>query len=171
MEIKTIPISKIKPAVYNPRKDLKPGDPEYDKLKKIINEFGLVDPLVINKDFTLISGHQRLKILKEQGVKQVQVSVVNLNKQKEKALNIALNNPSAQGEWCYPKLKDLIVEIDDGALDMELLGFDELELKDIFDYEGLNVGGNGGGAGSSGKKPLQCPECGYEFPPKKGKEN
>jgi len=34
MEIQKIPVSKLNPAAYNPRKDLKPGDPEYEKLKR-----------------------------------------------------------------------------------------------------------------------------------------
>jgi hypothetical protein len=37
MQLETIPISKIKPAKYNPRKDLQPGDPEYEKLKSVLN--------------------------------------------------------------------------------------------------------------------------------------
>ena len=92
MHIQTILINQINPAPYNPREDLKPGDPEYDKLKKSIDEFGYVEPLVWNKQTqTLVSGHQRFKILKEQGIKEVEVSVVNLSLDKEKALNLALN--------------------------------------------------------------------------------
>ena len=44
MEIKRMKLSDIKPALYNPRKDLKPGDPEYDKMKRSINEFDCVEP-------------------------------------------------------------------------------------------------------------------------------
>lgn len=51
MEIKRIPLNQINPAKYNPRKDLKPGDPEYEKLKKSIDEFDLVEPLVMNKRY------------------------------------------------------------------------------------------------------------------------
>ena len=98
MKIETINISKINPAVYNPRKNLKPGDADYDKLKKSIDEFGCVEPLIWNKRTgNLVGGHQRLKILKERGDKEVQVSVVDLDDQKEKALNIALNKIS--GDW------------------------------------------------------------------------
>ena len=133
MKIEWIEADKLNPAVYNPRKDLQPGDPEYTKIQKSINEFGLVEPLVINKDMTVIGGHQRLKILIEAGFKTVPCSVVDIPKEKEPILNIALNNPT--GKWDYPKLKDLIVEIDAGDFDIELTGFDELELKEIFDYE------------------------------------
>ena len=43
MVIQTLPVGKLVPADYNPRKDLKPGDPEYDKLKCSIAEFGYVE--------------------------------------------------------------------------------------------------------------------------------
>lgn len=49
MDIRKIPVEQIIPADYNPRKDLKPGDPEYDKLKRSIEQFGYVEPLIWNK--------------------------------------------------------------------------------------------------------------------------
>ena len=77
--IETIPVSKINPATYNPRKDLKPEDPEYKKLLQSIIVFGYVDPLVWNKRTgNLVGGHQRFKILLAMGFKEVQVSVVDL---------------------------------------------------------------------------------------------
>ena len=130
MKIETIEISKINPAVYNPRKDLKTGDPEYEHLKKSINEFGLIDPLIWNKRTgNLVGGHQRLKILKERGDKEVEVSVVDLDDAKEKALNIALNKIS--GDWDMPLLKDLLEELDTGDFDMEITGFSEKEIEDL----------------------------------------
>ena len=130
MEIETILISKINPAVYNPRKDLQPGDPEYEKLKKSLKEFDLVEPLIWNKKSgNLIGGHQRLKILQEQGKTEVDVSVVDLTDSKEKALNLALNKIS--GEWDMPKLKDLLEEIDTGDFDIEITGFGTDEIEDL----------------------------------------
>ena len=127
MEIKKIPIDKINPAPYNPRKDLRSGDPEYEKLKKSITEFDLVEPLVWNKRTgNLISGHQRLKILQDRGDKEADVSMVDLPLEKEKALNLALNKIS--GEWDPPLLRNLIKELETGGLDMELTGFDDSEL-------------------------------------------
>jgi ParB-like chromosome segregation protein Spo0J len=49
MVIQTLPVAKLLPADYNPRKDLKPGDPEYEKLKRSITEFGYVEPVIWNK--------------------------------------------------------------------------------------------------------------------------
>lgn len=134
MEIKEIPIDKLNPAPYNPRKDLKPGDPEYERLKKSIQEFDLVEPIVWNqRTGNVVGGHQRLKVLRDLGEKKVAVSVVDLDAKKEKALNVALNKIS--GEWDFPKLKDLLVELDDGDFDLDLTGFSEEGLKGLMNYD------------------------------------
>lgn len=137
MIIKTVERSKLNPAPYNPRKDLTPEDPAYKKLKKSIIEFDYIDPIIWNiQTGNIVGGHQRLKILdelnhsKKNGDYKLQVSVVDLTPHKEKVLNIALNKHS--GEWDYPKLKDLIVEIDTGEIDIEITGFDQEELERLF---------------------------------------
>ena len=66
-ELKVLPVSVLKPAAYNPRKKLKPGDKEYEKIKNSIEEFGFADPLVVNSDMTIIGGHQRLNVAIELG--------------------------------------------------------------------------------------------------------
>ena len=128
MNMRKIPIDQINPAAYNPRKDLQPGDPEYEKLKRSIQEFGYVEPVIWNKRTgNIVGGHQRYKILLDMGMQEVDCVVVDLDETKEKALNIALNK--IQGDWDYAKLKDLLEELDTGAFDIELTGFglDEIE--------------------------------------------
>lgn len=135
MKIETVTIDRLKPAAYNPRKDLKPGDPEYESLKKSIETFDAVEPIVWNQHTgNVIGGHQRLKILRARGDKEIMVSVVDLDVAKEKALNIALNKIT--GEWNLPLLKDLLIELDTGAFDLTLTGFDEAELKNLIDWDG-----------------------------------
>ncbi len=151
LEIKSLPLSKLKPAKYNPRKDLKPDDPEYIKLKKSILEFDLVEPIVWNKKTgNVIGGHQRLKILKELKKKTTNCVVVNLDPTKEVALNLALNKIS--GEWDYPKLKDLLIEIDTGSFDIEITGFDNIEMADLFGHEGEIL--SGAGDDNGGEMPV-----------------
>lgn len=138
MKITTIPVDKIKPAIYNPRLDLKPGDIEYEKLKKSIETFKMVEPLIWNrKTGNLVGGHQRLKILIDQGVKEVEVSEVNLSLSKEKALNVALNK--IQGDWDFPKLKDLLQELDTGEFDMSITGFDEKEIENLMTWSRIDT--------------------------------
>lgn len=129
MKIEKIDINLLNLAEYNPRKDLKPENIEYKKIKRSIEEFGYVDPIIINKDMTVIGGNQRLKILKELDYKKVDCVIVDLDKTKEKALNIALNK--IEGEWDYPKLKDLLIEIDTGEFDIETTGFMEEEIEEL----------------------------------------
>lgn len=133
MNIQKIEITKLKPAEYNPRKDLKPEDEEYQKIKRSIIEFGYVAPVIVNSDMTVIGGHQRLKVLKELGYNEVECVVVDLNKNKEKALNIALNKIS--GDWDNSKLEELLAELKETDIDLDITGFsfDEVDniLKDI----------------------------------------
>lgn len=133
MNIQKINIEKLKAAEYNPRKDLKPEDEEYQKIKKSILEFGYVAPIIVNSDMTVIGGHQRLKVLKELGYTEIECNIVDLDKAKEKALNIALNKIS--GEWDNAKLEELLAELKNEDIDMDITGFsfDEVDniLKDI----------------------------------------
>ena len=133
MNIQKIKITKLKPAEYNPRKDLKPEDEEYQKIKKSITEFGYVAPVIVNSNMTVIGGHQRLKILKELGYTDVECVIVDLDPNKEKALNIALNKIS--GDWDDNKLEELLAELKQTDIDMDITGFsfDEVDeiLKDI----------------------------------------
>ena len=133
MNIQKIKIESLKPAEYNPRKDLKPEDEEYQKIKKSITEFGYVAPIIVNSNMTVIGGHQRLKVLKELGYTEVECVVVDLDQKKEKALNIALNKIS--GDWDNDKLEELLAELKQTDIDMDITGFsfDEVDeiLKDI----------------------------------------
>lgn len=129
MNIQKINILKLKPSEYNPRKDLKPEDEEYKKIKNSILEFGYVSPIIINSDMTVIGGHQRLKVLKELGYEQIQCIIVNLDKNKEKALNLALNKIS--GEWDDEKLEQILAELKETDIDMNITGFSNDEIDDI----------------------------------------
>jgi len=169
MEIKTIPISKLKFADYNPRQH---PDKAIERLVKSIEKYGWTNPVLVQKgSHIIIAGHARVRAAQKLGIKKVPVIYLDFDDVTTKAYAIADNRLAELTEWDYPLLKNLVVDIDDGAFDLELTGFDELELKEVFDYEGLNVDNKGGKTGSSKNKTLVCPECGYEFPSKKGKEN
>ena len=131
MNIQKIQVNKLIPATYNPRKDLKPSDEEYIKIKNSIENFGFVSPLVINKDMTVIGGHQRLKVLIELGYTEIECIVVDLDKTSEKALNIALNK--IQGDWDEEKLESLLKELKTENFDLGLTGFDSEEINDLLD--------------------------------------
>ncbi len=131
MQIEKIKVNKLNPAPYNPRKDLKPGDPEYEKLKNSILTFGYVEPVLWNKRTGhIIGGHQRYKVLVEMGKKEIDCVVVDMDSENEKALNIALNKVS--GDWDKDKLMLLIEDLQGADFDVSLTGFDSAELDDLF---------------------------------------
>ena len=129
MRTETLKVDDIKLAPYNPRVALKAGDLAYEKIKRSIEEFGLVEPLVWNvATGHLVGGHQRLQVLKDMGAITVVVSVVDIaDLKREKALNVALNQVA--GAFDDEKLAALLDSIDDGTFDATLTGFDSEEIK------------------------------------------
>lgn len=128
-------ISKLNPAEYNPRKNLQPGDAEYKKLKRSMEQFGYVEPVIWNKTTgRVIGGHQRLKVLVDLGLKEVDCVVVEMDEEREKALNIALNK--INGEWDTDKLAMLISDLQGSDFDVSLTGFEEAEIADLFEKTG-----------------------------------
>ena len=123
-------IDDLLPAVYNPRKDLTPEDREYQKIKRSIEEFGYVEPIIYNVTTgTIVGGHQRLKVLKELGYTDIAVVEIEETPEREKALNLALNK--IEGEWDMAALKDLLQELDTGELDMDMTGFEDWEIEQL----------------------------------------
>jgi ParB-like chromosome segregation protein Spo0J len=107
------------------RVELMPGDDEYEKLKRNIDRFGVVVPVIWNKRTNrVVSGHQRLTVLMNEGVTETDVSVVDLDETAEKQLNIAMNKVT--GEWDEVKLKELLDGLGDAAPET---GFDLYEIE------------------------------------------
>ncbi len=133
MHIKTLPLTDLKPAPYNPRVSLRPGMPAYERLARSLAEFDLVQPIVWNRTTGhIVGGHQRLEILKARGVTSIECVVVELPLEREKALNVALNNENLAGDWDTEKLQDLLSELDSlPEFDVTLTGFDESDLREL----------------------------------------
>lgn len=157
MEIVNIEIKKLKPAEYNPRLDLQSEDKEYQDIKRSIVEFGLVEPLIINKGYIIVGGHQRYKVLKELNFATVPCVIVDIDKQKEKMLNIALNKIG--GDWDSIKLKDILEELDTGELDITLTGFDEKEIENLMTESYIDEKE----VDENIKTETECPKCGYKW--------
>lgn len=165
METAIMKVKEIHPAAYNPRVTLKPGDDEWEALNSSLDRFGLVEPLVINKTTgLLVSGHQRLNVLKTQGVDEVEVVLIEVDPEQEKLLNIALNK--IDSEWDYEKLKDLFDEIDED--DVKFTGFTPEELDSLFDTDFTSDDEDGDPAGQEDTdnekpEPQEKPEGVKEF--------
>lgn len=129
MEIRTLKATELKAAAYNPRKDLQPEDTEYKKLRRSMEEFGYVEPIIWNeRTGNVVGGHQRLKILLEQGKEEIECVVTNLDEKDEKILNVLLNK--VKGRWDIGKLADLLQELDEAGA-MEETGFEDWELQSL----------------------------------------
>lgn len=131
MQWKTLSVDVLRPAAYNPRKKLKAGDKEYEKIKNSILEFGYVEPIIVNYDMTVIGGHQRLTVLKDLGYTEVQCVEVHIeDENKVKALNIALNKIT--GSWNEQLLADLIVDLQSANFNTDFTGFEAPEIEQLF---------------------------------------
>lgn len=129
MNIKTLKATELKVAEYNPRKDLQSEDAEYKKLRRSIEEFGYVEPIIWNeRTGNVVGGHQRLKVLLEQGKEEIECVVVDLDDKDEKILNVLLNK--VKGRWDIGKLADLLQELDEAGA-MEVTGYEDWELQSL----------------------------------------
>ena len=136
MQTKRMLLRDIRPAAYNPRKRLEPGEKEYEALKGSIERWGLVDPLVVNaRTGNLISGHQRYYILTNLGETETEAVAVDLDERQEKLLNVAMNK--VEGQWDYGKLETLLSEFETDEI--LFTGFSEGEIATLFGEEADDV--------------------------------
>lgn len=166
METKLLPIDDLKMADYNPRKDLRPGDEEYEKLRTSIQEFGYVSPVIVNKNNNVvIGGHQRYKILKELGHENIMCVLVDVNQQQEKMLNLALNK--IQGDWDMEKLEEIMKEFQEEGYDATITGFSTEEIDNLVgNFDPLADENDSDSAADSidVDTMVTCPKCQYLAP-------
>lgn len=131
MEIKLVKIDTLIRPDYKPRKDLTETDFEYQALRKNIERFGLVVPLIVNKrNNIVVGGNQRVNVLKDLGYEEVHVTLVDLDEAQEKALNIILNK--VEGEWDEKTLRNVLNDMKAMGFDVSSIGFTDSELKKLF---------------------------------------
>ena len=129
MEIRTLKAAQLKAAPYNPRRDLQPEDAEYQKLRRSMETFGYVEPIIWNeRTGNVVGGHQRLKVLLEQGAEEIEAVVVDLDEKDEKILNVLLNK--VKGRWDIGKLADLLEQLNEAG-ELEVTGYEEWELQSL----------------------------------------
>ena len=125
MEIMKKRISEMERAEYNPRVELLPGDDEYEKLKRNIDRFGMVVPVIWNRRTNrVVSGHQRLTVLENMGVEETEVSVVDLKELLDSLGDAALETGFDLDE--IERLENSVDDlVDDDFLDEELKRLEE----------------------------------------------
>lgn len=117
MQIETKKIADLKPAPYNPRKS---NERQEANLKASLEKFGVVEPIIFNKQTGyIVGGHFRVRELKKLGYKEVECVIVDLDEEAEKELNIRLN--ANTGDWDFDLLSDWDKdELEDWGLDMPM---------------------------------------------------
>lgn len=166
IKIERISFDQMNPAPYNPRADLRPGDPEYDALKQSIETFGCVEPIVWNRRTgNIVGGHQRFKVAKDLGYTEDNAAVVDLDENQEKALNLALNKVS--GRWDNDKLAAVLEELQ--AASIEAIGFTDDEINRVLQNAHLDIdsffkdvestSSADAEDGPHGEDEIQCPHC------------
>lgn len=170
MKISKMKLADLKPADYNPRINLVPGMDEYEKLKQSIIEFGFVDPPIFNvRTGHLVGGHQRVAVARDLDLfDEIEVSIVDLHIEKEKALSLALNKIS--GRWDDEALAALLAELEIeqislGGFDQEeadqlIKSFNEIPGDELGDFKNTEIDVDD----FSGEEfDCQCPKCGFRF--------
>lgn len=134
MELRLIKIADLKFQDYNPRTI---SDEAFTLLKESLTNFGYTVPNTVNmfpgRENVVIGGHQRSRAWQALGHDEVPCFIVNVDEQKEKLLNIALNNYKMQGQWDKNLLADMLVKLQDEDAPVKLSGFSEGEVKLIID--------------------------------------
>lgn len=143
MKIETLETKDIQISPFNPRIVLEKGSREYEAIADSIREYGLVEPLVVNRhNMRCLGGHQRLSVLKDMGMEAVPcVMVDEADPAREKALCVGLNK--IKGEWDMEKLESLLRDeavfalptgFDAGEIDLDRM-LEDAEPPDVPDGE------------------------------------
>ncbi len=130
MKIQELELNKIKPYENNPRKNL-----NYDKVAKSIKDFGFQQPIVVDKDMSIIVGHTRYEAAKRLDLKTVPVVIADLPPLKAKAYRIADNRLNEDSKWDFSLLNKEFTDLMDNHFDLDNLGFDNKELENLITFE------------------------------------
>lgn len=128
---------QLRTSTRNPRKA---KDPDViKKLRTLIKGHGFQNPLQVYKEdkgmYSILCGNHRYEAAILEGMTTFPCIVYEGTREQADARAISDNKSSEWTEWDFPGLKDIIADLDTGAFDMDLLGFDAGELKDIFDHD------------------------------------
>ncbi|KPK83934.1 MAG: hypothetical protein AMJ81_06995 [Phycisphaerae bacterium SM23_33] len=143
VEVEYVRPDSLRPAPYNPRRISRQA---LKRLARLLDEHGFVDPVIARReDRLVIGGHQRLRANALRQTPDELVPAVfleGISDARAKALNIALNNPHAQGEFDPPRLGELLAELQAEVIDLpDLTGFDERQIDDLLAEAGQSFTG------------------------------
>lgn len=135
IQIQYIPINLLKEWNRNPRRN----DPAVDKLSKLIEAHGFINPVIATNDNVIRAGHTRVKAAKKAGLKEVPVIYIDMGSKQAEAYALSDNKSNEWSEWDFSLLKDLFTEFKlDDSFDTDLTGFDLEEIENLFIIDKVN---------------------------------
>ncbi|HEY5590672.1 MAG TPA: ParB N-terminal domain-containing protein [Paludibacter sp.] len=150
MKIETKKISELKAAPYNPRKA---SPKQEENLKRSLEKFGIVEPIVFNKQTGhIVGGHFRVRELKKMGFKEVECVIVDLPLEDEKELNIRLNANTGEFDWEILTSWNMADELNDWGLELPDFGIKQDD--EIFNEKEID---------GELETEHKCPKCGFTF--------
>ena len=159
LNIEYVPITELRPNEQNPRKN----DENVGRVVKSIEAFGWTNPILVRKaDNTVIAGHTRLKAAIEKGMDKVPVVFLDLNETDALTYMLADNKLTERAEWDGLKLAEIFAELDQLNVDLDLTGFDKIEIEDyVLGPTGILPEKEITEEDMEGKN--ECPKCGYSW--------
>lgn len=129
-ELQLVPIDRLIPYVNNARTH---SAEQINKLRSSLREFGFINPVIIDSNYNVIAGHGRIMAAKAENITEVPCVFVDyLNDAQKKAYILADNRMALDADWDEELLKVEIESLQGTDFDLNLTGFDEAELMDIF---------------------------------------
>jgi len=117
-------------AEDNPRRDLQPGDREWISISESLEEFGMLEPYIVNqRTGRLVSGHQRRKIEMHNGKTEGDVGIIDVSEEDETIIRVKLNR--IHGYWDNEKLAEILTEIKEKTGSLDGTGFEQWELDNL----------------------------------------
>ena len=161
MQIEQVPVEKLIPYVNNSRTH---SEEQVAQISASIREFGFNNPVLIDKDDTIIAGHGRIQAARKLGLTEVPcVRLEHLTETQRKAYIIADNRLALNAGWDSELLKLELQELD-GNIDLNLLGFTVPELTIAMGFGADFEPGTEDDQGKLDQKdPIICPACSHEF--------
>jgi ParB-like chromosome segregation protein Spo0J len=141
LQVQEVEISKLKPWADNPRLN----DIAVDAVARSIQSFGFNVPILCDQDFTIVAGHTRWKAAKKIGLTGVPTIVLQLTDSQRRAFAVTDNKTAEIAEWDFPKLQEVLAELQSESMDLANLGYSKAELEALltpeedFDWEAFDL--------------------------------
>jgi ParB-like chromosome segregation protein Spo0J len=155
------PIEALIPFARNPRTH---SDDQVGQIAASIREFGFTNPILLDGENGIIAGHGRLAAAKELGLEKVPcIDLSHLTEEQKRAYVIADNKLALNAGWNEELLRLELTDLKEMGANLELVGFDAMELADIMLGKDVEFKEYDESAADD-VQLVTCPQCGHTFP-------